>query len=58
MEVIRGKIKMKKMRLLIEIECNTERWENFKNLIQKTMDKENIVYSMSDQSFGKQPRLP
>lgn len=48
---------MRKMRLLIEIECDTEGWNNFKNLIQKTMDKENIVYSMSDQSFGNPPRL-
>jgi len=48
---------MQKMQLLVEIECDEKGWKNFKRLIQKTMDKENIVYNMSDQAFGHKPRI-
>lgn len=42
---------MTKMQLLVEIECDKNGWKNFKKLIQKTMDNENITYNMSDQEY-------
>ena len=45
---------MKNKELRIKVECDEEGWKYLKNLIQKTLIKENIVFQITDHKFNQQ----